>query len=194
MPSQHLAGADWGHFPASPPYSPKTQPCRHPRKSTSTGSVILLTAFAVLSAPFGSYPDTKERPRSPTASACPRTAPILGTSRAGRARRCRPEARRTRLRRWLCTLRLNAGRSGRWRMSASRLRFCAAPASSLESAQPRLTPWHRNGSDTALVVAHGHHDGTLLCRQMGIDSRHGSTLQERLLHLVLEVAKVKRPS
>ena len=27
-----------------------------------------------------------------------------------------------------------------------------------------------NGADTALVVAYGHHDGTLLCRQVGIDS------------------------
>jgi hypothetical protein len=45
-----------------------------------------------------------------------------------------------------------------------------------------------NGSDTALVVPHGHHDGTILCRQMGIDFRHGSTQQERVLHLVLETA------
>ncbi|WP_426117168.1 hypothetical protein, partial [Massilia sp. PWRC2] len=40
-----------------------------------------------------------------------------------------------------------------------------------------------------LVVPHGHHDGALLCRQMGIDFRHGSTLQQRVLHLVLEAAQ-----
>jgi hypothetical protein len=45
-----------------------------------------------------------------------------------------------------------------------------------------------NGSDTALVVAHGHQDGPLLCRQMDVDFRHGSTLQQRVLHLVLETA------
>ena len=48
-----------------------------------------------------------------------------------------------------------------------------------------------NGSDTALVVPHGHHDGALLCRQMGIDFRHRSTLQQRVLHLVLETAKIE---
>jgi len=45
-----------------------------------------------------------------------------------------------------------------------------------------------NRPDAALVVAHGHHDGTLLRRQMGIDSGYGGTLQERVLHLVLEAA------
>jgi hypothetical protein len=31
-----------------------------------------------------------------------------------------------------------------------------------------------NGSDTALVGAHGHQDGTLLCRQMGVDFRQAA--------------------
>ena len=44
-----------------------------------------------------------------------------------------------------------------------------------------------NGSDTALVIPHGHHDGTLL-RQMGLNFWHRNTLQERMLHLVLETA------
>src|SRR5471030_308954 len=34
-----------------------------------------------------------------------------------------------------------------------------------------------NAADTALVVEHGHHDGSLLGGQVGVISRHGSTLQ-----------------
>ena len=45
-----------------------------------------------------------------------------------------------------------------------------------------------NRSDTALVVPHGHHDGAFLCRQMGIDFWHRSTLQEGVLDLILETA------
>lgn len=45
-----------------------------------------------------------------------------------------------------------------------------------------------NGSDTALVVTHGHHDGTFPCRQMGIDFWHGSTLQDGVFHLALDTA------
>ncbi len=43
-----------------------------------------------------------------------------------------------------------------------------------------------NCSDNALVISYSHHNSTLLRRQMGIDSWHSSTLQERVLHLVLE--------
>jgi hypothetical protein len=54
-----------------------------------------------------------------------------------------------------------------------------------------------NGSDAALVVAHGHQDGALPDRQVDIASWHRSTLQKRVLHLVLEAAQATvdaRPS
>ncbi|WP_223149336.1 hypothetical protein, partial [Pseudoduganella aquatica] len=38
----------------------------------------------------------------------------------------------------------------------------------------------------ALVVAHGHDDSALLGCQMFVDSRHGGTLQQKVLHLVFE--------
>lgn len=62
------------------------------------------------------------------------------------------------------------------------------PAQFTADRTGRATKTSGNGSDTALVVAHGHHDGAFLRRQMGIDFRHGSTLQEAVLHLVLEIA------
>src|SRR5471032_728831 len=45
-----------------------------------------------------------------------------------------------------------------------------------------------NVTDTAPVVEHGHYNGSFLSGQVGINSWHGSTLQEKVLHLVLEAA------
>lgn len=45
-----------------------------------------------------------------------------------------------------------------------------------------------NGTDAALVVAHEHDDRTVLWSQMVIVSRHCNTLQQGVLHLVLENA------
>ena len=45
-----------------------------------------------------------------------------------------------------------------------------------------------NGSGGAQVGAHGHDDGALLGGQMLVDFWHGSTLQQRVLHLVFENA------
>src|SRR5471030_649557 len=46
-----------------------------------------------------------------------------------------------------------------------------------------------NVTDTAPVVEHGHYNGSFLSGQVGINSWHGSTLQEKVLHLVLEAAQ-----
>ncbi|HZV64976.1 MAG TPA: hypothetical protein VFG03_08735, partial [Telluria sp.] len=45
-----------------------------------------------------------------------------------------------------------------------------------------------NGSGGAQVGAHGHDNGALLGSQMFVNSRHGGTLQEKVLHLVFENA------
>jgi hypothetical protein len=46
-----------------------------------------------------------------------------------------------------------------------------------------------NRPDAVLVVAHDHHDSTFLRRQVRINSGQCGTLQERMLHLVLEAAQ-----
>ena len=47
-----------------------------------------------------------------------------------------------------------------------------------------------NGSGRAQVGPHGHDDSALQGGQMLVDFWHGSTLQERVLHLVFENAGV----
>lgn len=94
----------------------------------------------------------------------------------------------------MCSLGIKRGATRRaWHCKCARLASLRAhPATTFEFAADRARVAAKafsNGTDGAQIRAHGHDNGALLIGQIRVDFWHGSTLQQRVLQLVLEYAK-----